>query len=62
MIWFCYFCKKKKNSFLDVAHDDPFSAQIGSKKPFLIGFTNFFRTSGLQHKLLILIVSTNIFH
>ena len=34
---------------MDVAHDDPF-------------YQLFFRTAGLQHKLLILIVSPNIFH
>ena len=41
-----------------MAHNDPFYVQIGPKKQFLRGFTNY----GLQHKLLILIESLNIFH
>ena len=41
----------------------PFLFKLSPKKPFLRGFTNFFfRTLGLQHKLLIWIVSPNIFH
>ena len=46
MISFCYFC---------------FSMQIGSKKTIFIRFYQlFFRTAGFQHKLLILIVSSNM--
>ena len=41
MICFCYICQKKI-SILGVAHNDLFSVQIGSKKQFLRGFTNFF--------------------
>ena len=41
----------------------PFLCKLGPKKPFLGGFTNFFfRTNRLQHKLLILIESPNMFH
>ena len=60
MICFCYFCQKKK-SILGVAHNDLF-VEIGSKKTFKRFYQLFFRTAGLQHKLLILIVSPNIFH
>ena len=53
---------KKKFSILGMAHNDLFSVQIGSKKTIFKRFYQlFFRTSGLQHKLLILIVSPNIF-
>ena len=63
MICFCYFCPKNFFSTLGVAHDDPFSVQIGSKKTIFERFYQlFFRTPGLQHKLLIWIVSPNIFH
>ena len=63
MIYFCYFCPKNFFSTLGVAHDDPFSVQIGSKKTIFERFYQlFFRTPGLQHKLLIWIVSPNIFH
>ena len=55
--------KKEKKNILGVAHNDLFSVQIGSKKTILRRFYQlFFRTSGLQHKLLKLIVSPNIFH
>ena len=48
---------------MGLAHNDPFSVQIGSKKAIFKSFYQlFFRTAGLQHKLLILIVSPNIFH
>ena len=42
----------------------PFRCKLGPKKQFLRGFTNLFlfKTAGLQHKLLILIVSPYIFH
>ena len=63
MICFCYFCQKRSFSILGVTHNDPFSVQIGSEKAFFKRFYQlFFRTAGLQHKLLILIVSPNIFH
>ena len=63
MICFCYFCQKKIFFTLGVAHNAPFSVQIGSKKTIFKRFYQlFFRTAGLQHKLLILIVSPNIFH
>ena len=64
MICFCYFYQKKKNFFiLGVVNNDPFSMQIGLKKTIFKRFYQlFFRTAGLQHKLLILIVSPNIFH
>ena len=62
MMCFCYFCQKK-NSTLGVAHNSPFSVQIESKKTIFKRFYQlFFRTAGLQHKLLILIVSPNIFY
>ena len=48
---------------MSVAHNDPFSVQIGFKKTIFKRFYKlFFRTAGLQHKLLKLIVSPNIFH
>ena len=62
MISFCYFCQKKMST-LGVAHNDPFPVQVESKKTIFKRFYQlFFRTAGLQHKLLILIVSPNIFH
>ena len=62
MICFCYFCKKIV--FISgVAHNDPFYVQIGPQKTIFQRFyQHFFRTNGLQHKLLILIESPNIFH
>ena len=63
MICFCYFYQKKKIFILGVVNNDPFSMQIGLKKTIFKRFYQlFFRTAGLQHKLLILIVSPNIFH
>ena len=63
MICFCYFYQKKFFFILGVVHNDPFSMQIGSKKTIFQRFYQlFFRTAGFQHKLLILIVSSNIFH
>ena len=62
MICFCHFCQKQLFFVLVVAHNDPFFVQIGPKKHFLRGFPIFFRTNGLQHKLLILIESPSIFH
>ena len=63
MICFCYFYQKKFFFISGVVHNDPFSMQIGSKKTIFKRFYQlFFRTAGLQHKLLILIVSPNIFH
>ena len=50
-------------SLLGVAHNDLFSVQIGSKKTIFKRFYQFFfRTVGLQHTLLTLIVSPNVFH
>ena len=47
---------------LGVANNNPFLVQIGSKKTILRRFyLPFLRTYGLQHKLLILIESPNIF-
>ena len=60
----CYFYQKKFFPILGVAHNDPFSVQIGSKKTtfkFKRFYQIFFRTAGLQNKLLILIVYPNIF-
>ena len=63
MICFCYFWQKNVFSILDVAHNDPFSVQIRSKKTnFKRFYQLFFRSAWLQHKLLKLIVSCNIFH
>ena len=63
MICFCYFYQKKNKIFiLGMVHNDPFSMQIGSKKFFKRFYQLFFRTAEFQHKLLILIVSSNIFH
>ena len=62
MICFCHFCQKKKFSILGVVHKNPFSVQIGSKKTIFKRFYQLFlRTAGLQHKLLILIVSLTYF-
>ena len=44
-----------------MAHNDLF-VEIESKKTFKRFYQLFFRTAGLQQKLLILIVSPNIFH
>ena len=66
MICFCYFYQKKKKKFffvLGVVHKDLFSMQIGSKKTIFQTFYQLFlRTAGFQRKLLILIVSSIIFH
>ena len=62
MICFCYFCQNFFSA-LGMAHNDPFSVQIGSKKTIFKRFYQlFFRTAGLQHNLLILIVPPNILH
>ena len=63
MIFFCYFCQKSC-FWLWVWPIWPlFCANWTQKKQFFRGFTIFFpRTIGLQHKLLILIESTYIFH
>ena len=47
---------------MGVAHADPFLVQIGPKKAILEVLLNFFRTTGVQHKLLVLIESHNIFN
>ena len=52
MICFCYFCQKNVFSTLDVAHNDPFSVQIGSKKQFLRAFTNFFQNHWIATKVI----------
>ena len=60
MICFCYFCQK---NFQGMAHNDPYSVQIGPKKTIFKRFyQHFFRTAGLHHKLLRLIESPNMFH
>ena len=56
------FLPKKIVFHLGVAHNDTFFVQIGPKKIFKRFYQLFFRTNGLQHKLLILIESLNIFH
>ena len=64
MICFCYFCF----CHLGMAHNDPFfCANWAPEKQFLRSifkrfYQLFFRTTGLQHKLLILIESPGIFH
>ena len=45
-----------------MAHNDLFSVQIGSKKNFKMFYQLFFRTSGLQHKLLNLIIAVSAKH
>ena len=40
--WSALFLPKTFFPILNVAHNDPFSVQIGPKKQFLRGFTNFF--------------------
>ena len=40
----------------------PFLCKLNTRQQFYRGFTNFFRTTGLQHKLLILIEPPGIFH
>ena len=63
MICFCYSCQKIFFSILGGTHNDPFSVQTGPKGTIFERFYQlFFRTAGLQHKLLILIQSPNIFH
>ena len=47
---------------MGVAHADPFLVQIGPKIAILEVLLNFFRTTGVQHKLLVLIKSHNIFN
>ena len=55
--------KKKLFSILGSAHNDPIFVQIGSNKTIFKRFYQLvFRTAGLQHKLLILIESPDIFH
>ena len=57
------FLSKKFFSILGVVHNNLFSVQIGSEKTIFKRFYQlFFETSGLQHKLLIIIVSPNMFH
>ena len=58
------FLQKKLFFILGMAHADPFVVQIGPQKAIFRGFTNFFffRITGLQNKLLIIIESPNIFH
>ena len=57
------FLSKNFFSILGVVHNNLFSVQIGSEKTIFKRFYQLFlRTSGLQHKLLLLIVSPDIFH
>ena len=63
MICFCYFCQKNVFQSWGWPIMTPFLCKLGPRKQFLRGFTSFFfRTAGLQHNLLILIVSRDIFH
>ena len=63
MICFCYFCKKNYLFILGVAHGKPIFAQVGPKNGNFQGFQQFFfRTTGFQLKLLILIEFPNIIH
>ena len=48
--------------FMGMAHGDPIFAQVGPKIVIFRGFSNFFRSTGFQLKLLILIKSPIIFH
>ena len=54
--------KKKLFSILGSAHNDPIFVQTGSNKTIFKIYQLVFRTAGLQHKLLILIESPDIFH
>ena len=57
------FLPKKIFFILGMALNDPFFTQTGSKKNFLKRFYQLlFGTTGLQHKLLILIQSPNKFY
>ena len=47
---------------LGVAHTNPFFVQVAPKKSNFERFYQFFRTTGFQLKLLMLIESPNIFH
>ena len=48
---------------MGMAHNDPIFVKIGPKKTIFKTFYQlFFRTAGLQQKLLILIKSPNTFH
>ena len=64
MICFCFFCQQKLFFILGVGHNDLFFCKVGPKSKLLeiLPHFFFFRTTGLQHKLLILIESPNIFH
>ena len=61
MICFCYFFQKTLFFILGVIYNDPFCANCGQKSNFQRVYP-FFRATGLQHKLLILLESPNIFH
>ena len=60
----CFCCYAKKLFFiLSMAYNDHFFVQIRPKKVIFQSFYQYFlRTTGLQHKLLKLIESSNIFH
>ena len=60
MICFCYFYQKKNFFILGMVHNDTFLWV--QKTIFKRFYQLFFRTARFQHKLLILIVSSDIFH
>ena len=65
MICCCYFCPQNFFFILWVAHNDSFfCANCGKKSNFFkaLPIFFFFRTAGVQHKVLILIGFPNIFH
>ena len=63
MIWFCYFCKKIVFFFWVWPMRTPILHKFSQKMLIFRGFSKFFfRTTGFQLKLMILIASPNIFH
>ena len=62
MICFCYFCLKKFFPVRTWPIMSHFFANWTKKTIFKRFYQLFFRTAGLQYKLLILIESPNIFH
>ena len=63
MICFSYFCKKNCFPYRAWPIMTPCLCKLGTKKTIFKRFYQlFFRTTGLQQELLILIESPNIFH
>ena len=64
MIWFCYFCQKKLFWVYSSSSPCwPLLHKLGDpKNSNFLRFYNFFRTTRLQHKLLILIEFPTIFY